>query len=228
MNEIGYVGLDPSASARKKSGICILDFKKEIHFIGKWNEFEEIDEILRPVIAKNYLIGIDGPLQLPHELGMCCFSSPTVCNHRQTTSYKGRYCEALLIKKGYRCFMTSQNSFVKSWILRCLSLNKYLQKQSLNTIEVFPFATRRILFPDLTGKKQKTQFRKTLLGNLQRWGVSFPQEDRVYSHDELDAVLAAITALLHGVQQTELIGDERDGFIVIPKIMEKVHLYRNT
>ena len=221
MNEIMYVGLDPSASARKKSGMCILNRKKKIQFIGKWSHFEEIDEVLKQIDAKKYLIGIDGPLQLPHELELCCFSSPSTCNHRQTSAYKGRYCESLLIKKGYRCFMTSKNSFVKSWILRCLKLNKFLQIRSYDTLEVFPFATRQIIFPDLSGKKQTLQFRKTLLSHLQRWKVHFPLEDRVYSHDELDAVLAAMTALLHGRHQTEMIGDERDGFIVIPEIMGK-------
>jgi predicted nuclease with RNAse H fold len=221
MNEIMYVGLDPSASAQKKSGICVLNRNKEVQFIGKWNNFEEIIKILTPLNVKKYLIGIDGPLQLPHELDVCCFSYPSVCQHQQTTAYKGRYCESILIKMGYRCFMTSKNSFVKSWILRCLNLKEYLQKQSFDTLEVFPFATRRILFPDLSGKKQTLQFRKILLSNLRRWGVHFPPEDRIYSHDELDAVLAAITALLHGNHQTEMIGDERDGFIIIPKMMDK-------
>ena len=122
-----------------------------------------------------------------------------------------------LIKKGFRCFLTSRNSFVKSWILRCLNLNSYLQNQSINSIEVFPFATRRILFPHLTGKKQTRLFREELVIQLTQWGVQFPQHRKSYSHDELDAMLAAVTALLHDLQQTESVGDERDGYITIPK-----------
>jgi predicted nuclease with RNAse H fold len=218
MNKTLYVGLDPSAGPSKKSGICILNRQKEIQFIGTWNEFDEIPAILKKIPAESYLIGIDGPLQLPYELDVCCFSSPADCHHRQTTLYKGRYCEALLIKRGYRCFMTSRNSFVKSWILRCLNLNSYLRNGPFRTIEVFPFATRRIFFPHLTGKKQTKLFREELANLLTEWGVRFLQNRHNYSHDELDALLAAITSLLHDMQQTESVGDERDGYVTIPKL----------
>jgi predicted nuclease with RNAse H fold len=218
MNNLLYVGLDPSASTAKKSGACILNHNREIMYIGKWNNFGEISAIFKKYPAMQYLIGIDGPLQLPHELDTCCFSETPICSHRQTTSYKGRYCESLLIKKGYRCFMTSRNSFVKSWIRRCLALGNYLRQRLYDTIEVFPFASRRILFPDLVGQKQTNIFRKKLIENLVEWGIRFPSDWRIYSHDELDALLAAITALLHGDGQSERVGDYRDGYIIIPKI----------
>jgi len=188
-----------------------------MHYLGRWKSFEEILEILTPFQQQLEYVGIDGPLQPPHELGRCCFTSEfEKCGHRQTGGIKGRYCEYLLNKNGYRCFVTSRNSFVRQWVFRCFLLNDFLTAQGFATLEVFPYAARRILFPALTGKKQKLEFRQTLQKELQKWGLVFPVSGRLYSHDELDAALAAVTGLLHSQNKTRLLGDERDGFICIP------------
>jgi len=91
-----------------------------------------------------------------------------------------------------------------------------LKAQKITTLEVFPYATRRILFPAITGKKQLLKFRQTLQQELQNWGLVFPETGKCYSHDELDAALAAVTVLLHSWHRTRMLGDERDGFICIP------------
>jgi predicted nuclease with RNAse H fold len=213
-----FVGLDPSAGPSKSSGICLLNETKKIEYLGHWNHQEEILEILMSVSGKPSIIGIDGPLRLPHELDLCCFTElNSQCDHKQTTPYKGRYCEYLLIKKGYRCFLTSKNSFVKSWVRRCLALQNFLRHHLFETIEVFPYATRRILFPHITGKKHSLPFRENLLQSLIDWGIQFSGKAGCFSHDELDALLAAVTVYLHHQNQIEMIGDDRDGYIVIPK-----------
>jgi predicted nuclease with RNAse H fold len=130
---------------------------------------------------------------------------------------KGRYCEYLLNKNGYHCFVTSRNSFVRPWIYRCFLLNDFLIKQGFTVLEVFPYATRRILFPELTGKKQQLEFRRTLYKELQKWGLFFPGSGQPYSHDELDAALAAVTVLLHSQNKTKLLGDAQDGFVCVPR-----------
>ena len=117
-----FVGVDPSAGPSKPSGICLLNENKKIVYAGRWNHQKEICEILASVSGKPCITGIDGPLKLPHELDLCCFADTgSDCGHKQTTSYKGRQCEYLLIKRGYRCFLTSKNSFVKPWVRRCLA-----------------------------------------------------------------------------------------------------------
>jgi predicted nuclease with RNAse H fold len=212
-----FAGIDPSGSSEKYSGLCLMNEQKEVRFIGRWKLFEEILAILKPFQSQLEYIGIDGPLQPPHELGRCCFTdgSPQ-CEHKQSDGFKGRYCEYLLIKNGYRCFLTTRNSFVRPWIYRCFLLNDFLLEHHFSTVEVFPYATRRILFPNLTGKKQQLSFRWTLQKELQSWGLIIPPSGRVYSHDELDAALAALTVLLHFQHKSILLGSERDGFICIP------------
>lgn len=83
-------------------------------------------------------------------------------------------------------------------------------------MEVFPYATRKILFTNLEGKKQQKAFRIMLQSHLKNFGIDFPLRPKVYSHDELDSVLAAVTGLLHAQSKSETLGDDLDGYIVIP------------
>jgi predicted nuclease with RNAse H fold len=222
MNKKLFVGIDPSGSDKNPSGICILDSMKDIRFLGKWKTISDFQEILDSFRDEIRLVAIDGPLQPPHDLDRCCFSEQSSgCGHEQTGDNKGRTCERLLIKMGYRCFLTSKNSFVKGWVDRCFRLNEFLIGQGYRTIEVFPYATRKILFPGLPGKKYQRSFRQHLQRNLSQKGYSLPESDHLYSHDELDALLAAITSRLHFLKNTELVGDERDGYIVLPRIFTR-------
>ena len=218
MSERLFIGLDPSASSSKSSGISIINSVGKIIFLGKWFDVSELANIVRGLPNIYPMVAIDGPLQPPHELKPCCFSAEdSPCSHQQTTLFKGRYCEQLLIKRGFRCFVTSKNSFVKNWVARCFQLKDYLLGLGLDSIEVFPHASRKILLPELQGSKQNLLFRKSLQRALTRIGVKFLDGSRIFSHDELDAVLAALTNLLYAYGRTEKLGDDRDGYIYLPK-----------
>ncbi|UCF64684.1 MAG: DUF429 domain-containing protein [bacterium] len=213
-----FIGLDPSASPIKASGISVINSVGKVVFLGKWHENEELLKIIASFPDSTDTIAIDGPLQPPHELRRCCFSAESAeCPHQQTTPFKGRYCEQLLLKRGFRCFVSSKNSFAKKWMERCFQLNDFLHELALETIEVFPHATRKILFPELQGRKQKREFRTRLQVQLEGIGIKFPAPPKIYSHDELDAVLAAITNVLYVQGKTEKLGDEQDGYIHIPR-----------
>jgi predicted nuclease with RNAse H fold len=195
-----------------------MDVNKNVHYLGKWWEFNDILKLFYEISGNIVQIGIDGPLQPPYELDLCCFSGNSQsCAHFQTTTYKGRYCEYLLMKNGFRCYMTSKNSFAKNWILRCFELNQFLTSYSFQTIEVFPSATQKISFPQLKGKKQLKSSRESLEASLRKWGITFPELSSLYTHDELDSVLAAVTVLLYHKKGVIALGDDRDGHIYIPK-----------
>ncbi len=218
-----FVGIDPTASEGKASGVCILDADLRIIFLGKLTTTQIILEMLSQYGAAESLVGFDGPLQPPFELDRCCFSEDSPeCNHKQTTSYKGRYCEHLLIGNGFRCYPTSKGSFAKKWILRCLDFSAAMKEQGFKVLEVFPHATRRILFPGITGKKQSAATRMMLQSALREKKIQFPERGRPFSHDELDAALAAYTAYLHDCGKTISAGDSRDGYIILPKTNLKV------
>ncbi len=213
-----FAGIDPSASEHKPSGLCLLDQHLEVVFLGKRTGDREILQLLRTAAEPLYAVGIDGPLQPPHELKECCFrTDPPTCAHTQTTPYKGRYCEHLLMRNGFRCFPTSKNSFARRWIWRCFRLNRLLQENGFTTLEVYPTATRKILFPELTGKKQLRRNRVVLQHKLQQIGIQFPGEEKLFSHHELDALLAAYTVYLHWQGKTIAAGDSLDGYIILPE-----------
>ncbi len=213
-----FVGIDPSAGERNPSGICFMDKSFRIILINKWWTLNDLDAILKPLSNRIRFIGIDGPLQPPHELDYCCFKDSVLpCHHKQTTPFKGRYCEKILNQFGFRCFVTSKNSFAKIWIKRCFEIDHHLRSEGYLTLEVYPTAVRKILFPELKGKKKSLNFRKHLQKLIEESGIQIPQNKRVYSDDELDAVLAAYTVVLHEQKKTIVIGDEKDGFIILPK-----------
>jgi predicted nuclease with RNAse H fold len=217
-----FVGLDPSAKSENSSGIGIISNTRNIHHIGTWKTFEELTQILNILKEKIVVIGIDGPLQPPAELDYCCFSdTQSECNHQQITPYKGRYCEFLLNRNGFRCFTTSVNSFAREWINRCFELNHYLTRLNYQTIEVYPTAARKILFPFLSGSKKNLDNRKRLQEALSQKGLKFNSFYSIYSDHELDALLAAYIAYLHQKGSTVSVGNRGDGFVILPKIKLK-------
>jgi predicted nuclease with RNAse H fold len=213
-----YVGLDPSAKPENRSGIGIISNSRNVIYIGTWKTFAELTQILSFFRAKIVTISIDGPLQPLAELDYCCFSDmQSKCDHQQNTPYKGRYCEFLLNRNGFKCFTTSRNSFARKWISRCFELNHYLAKLNYQTIEVYPTAAKKILFPSLSGSKKSLDNRKRLQEALSQTGLNFNSFYFVYSDHELDALLAAYIAYLHQKDSTISIGNREDGFIILPK-----------
>jgi predicted nuclease with RNAse H fold len=217
-----FVGLDPSAGDKNPSGIAIINETGVVLHLGVWMMFRELPQILGPFQEKILIIAIDGPLQPPGELNYCCFSdAAAICHYRQTTPYKGRYAEYLLNRNGFRCFTTSRQSFAWRWISRCFELNEYVKGLGYQTIEAYPTAARKILFPGILGSKKLLHNRKKLQEDLKTVGIIVPPSLKIYSDHELDAVLAAYTALLEHNCNALKIGNVEDGFIIIPQIKLK-------
>ncbi len=100
---------------------------------------------------------------------------------------------------------------------RCFLLNDFLRNHAFETCEIFPLATRKILFPAVTGRKQKRVFREKLMEEMNQRGIHLSALKYLPSHDELDALLGALTVLLCDAGRAESIGDPLDGFIIIPR-----------
>jgi hypothetical protein len=52
---------------------------------------------------------------------------------------------------------------------------------------------------------------------LKNLGLKGEIETQPLSTHEIDAVTAALTAVLHLQRQTELIGDDKEGYTIVPK-----------
>ncbi|NWF87345.1 DUF429 domain-containing protein [Candidatus Bathyarchaeota archaeon] len=114
-----------------------------------------------------------------------------------------------MIKNGYRVFPLRLPS-IEKLTLRAIKLNKLIEGKGFKAIEVHPTSTRKALNMPLKewGKIQTILMQIGLGGDLY---------ERALTPHEIDAVIAAFTAYLYMRNETEAFGDEKEGYIIIPK-----------
>jgi predicted nuclease with RNAse H fold len=181
------IGIDLAASSENPTGWALLKDS-----IAKTSLVHADSEILEN-IARNApaLIAIDAPLNLPK---------------------KGEFfrkADREMIKRGYRVFSPNLPT-MKKLTLRAVKLNSLIEENSYKTIEVHPTSTRKALQMPLKDWETIQEVLKTL-------GLKGELETRPLATHEIDAVTAALTATLHLKNQTEPIGDEEEGYIIVPK-----------
>jgi len=166
---------------------CALWENKKVKTNLIYTDREILEGITR---SKPEIIAIDAPFNLPKS-GML------------------RKADKEMIRKGYRVFPPSLPA-MKRLTVRTMTLNKLIAESGHKTIEVHPTSTRKALnMPSKDwGKIQTILERIGLEGDLKARGLT--------SH-EIDAVTAALTAHLHMQNKTEALGDEREGYIIVPK-----------
>ncbi len=138
------------------------------------------------------LVAVDAPLGLPQD--------------RQEHMRKA---DREMHRKGYPVLPPRFRS-MRNLTLRAANIAFQLESSGLAIIEVHPASTRKAL--NIPGKDWK-YIQKTLL----RIGSKGDIRNRFLTPHEIDAVTAALTGYLHRERKTELIGDIREGYIVVPK-----------
>ena len=114
-----------------------------------------------------------------------------------------------MIKRGFRIFPPTLAA-MRILTLRATILNKLIEEKGYKTIEVHPTSTRKALSMP---SKEWEKIQETLLN----MGLKGTLQTRNLTPHEIDAVTSALTAYLHTQNQTEAIGDEEGGYIIIPK-----------
>jgi len=149
------------------------------------------DEILEGIACnKPAIIAIDAPFSLPKR-GIL------------------RKADKEMIREGYRVFPPSLPA-MKKLTVRAVKLNKLIAEKGYKTIEVHPTSTRKALnMPSKDWRKIQTILTQT--------GLEGDLTARTLTSHEIDAITAALTAYLHMQKQTEALGDEEEGYIIIPK-----------
>ncbi len=157
----------------------------------KTSLFYADDEILKGVARnKPAIIAIDAPFNLPKK-GIL------------------RNADKEMIRKGYRVFPPSLPAMRKLTV-RATKLNRLIAEKGYKIIEVHPTSTRKALnMPSKDWRKIQT-----LLTHI---GLEGELTTRALTPHEIDAITAALTAYLYMQKQTEAIGDEEEGYIIIPK-----------
>jgi len=151
-------------------------------------------DILESIFRNNpAMIAIDAPLAFPK---------------------KGikRKADEELISKGYKVFPPRLPA-MRKLTERAMRMNKLIVKKGYNTIEVHPTSTRKALNMPLKDWGRIQAILKSI-------GLEGDLKVRILTLHEIDAVTAALTAHLHMQSQTETFGEDKEGYIVIPKKQE--------
>lgn len=149
------------------------------------------DKILEGIIWSNpTIIAIDAPFNLPKK-GIL------------------RKSDREMIRRGYHVFPPCLPA-MKPLTIRAIKLNESIAKKGYKTIEVHPTSTRKALnMPSKDWEKIQTI--------LEAIGLEGDIKVRALKSHEIDAATAALTAYLYMQNQTEAIGDEEEGYIIVPK-----------
>jgi predicted nuclease with RNAse H fold len=141
------------------------------------------------------------------------------CPHRSCKDWNGekRVAERELYRQGIRLYWTTRKTFIKTMIRRSMDLQRTLEAQGIQVIEVYPYASKVRLFGLPILKKTTKAGRQRLQECLEGLVPGLREHGRLLSHDELDAIVAAYTGYLHGQGQAEAVGDREEGVIYVPR-----------
>ena len=181
------IGMDLAGLSRNPSGWALLK-GNAVKTSLIYTDSEILENIVRSQPA---LIAIDAPLSLPEK------------------SELFRKADREMIRKGYRMFPPNLPA-MKKLALRAIRLNRLIEEKRYKTIEVHPTSTRKALQMPSKDWKAIQEILKTL-------GLKGELETNPLTTHEIDAITAALTAVLHLKSQTEQVGDDEKGYVTVPK-----------
>jgi len=189
------VGVDLAGSPKRNTGICALEGNR----IRGWKTVFSDKEIL-DFIVKHHpkLVAIDAPLNLP--------PGRKTIDDRNGEHF--RPCDRELLARGIRFFPITLGP-MRSLTTRGISLRKKLVRRRLKVIEMYPGAAQ-----DVWNIARKQDGLGKLSRGLQKLGVK--GLDKRMNGDELDAVTGALVGRLFLKGKAEILGNFREGAIIIP------------
>lgn len=207
------LGIGLRASAKRPSTVVALDQDSSIVRMETFGEDDELAEIARDQKAE--LISIGAPLGLP--LGLCCLETSCSCGF-SVPQRKGRLLELELSRMGISCFFTNKGSIIRNLIYRGIGLRQRLQGLGFEVVESYPHATKMILFGDKVPPKNSAASLAFLKERLSPLIAGLDDHMNGMDRNGCDAVLNAYTGLLHTQGGTDVLGDEEEGTLVLPKL----------
>lgn len=207
------LGVDLRGSQTRPSTVVALDQQPQVAFM---DSFGVDTELLQMVIEHQpSLIVIGAPLALP--TGLCCLETSCSCKF-DYPQRKGRQLELELSRMGISCFFTNKGSIIRNLIYRGVGLKAKLTELGFNVIEVYPHATKVILFGDSIPPKNSADSLAFMRERLP--GVIKGLDSQIYNLDRnaCDAVLNAYTGFLHSQGATDMLGSPEEGMVVLPRL----------
>ena len=196
------IGLDPAASESRASGWAFLQGRSVVTKRLR-TDAEIIDSILE---SSPDIVCIDSPLSLPP--GTRVGEDGTI----QSFDRIHRDSELVLRRRGvplFWCLLPSMQRLT----LRGIRLTETLRDQGLTVIETYPGAAQ-----DILGMPRKGKSIRGLASALADFGVSGGYETRLPSHDELDAITAALVGLFYLCGRYEALGEPEMDDLILPRL----------
>ena len=207
-----YLGIDLAGPSRP-SGYAVLDDAAALLDLGLAPDDASIVALAERSGAR--IIAIDCPLGLP--VGLDCLDPSHPC---VPSSPSGIRASELAVRAlGYGLYYTTKKTIIRAMTERGIALRAELQRRGLRVIEVYPYASKCRLFGKRMPKKTTPDGVRWLRDRLAPLVAGLDAVPRTLTHDELDAVVAAYTAVLYTLGQATALGDEAEGAIVVPDLI---------
>ncbi len=201
---IACIGIDLAGLPHRETGVAILRDGRLDHLSSAGGD----DEILASVVqaGADATVAINAPLTLPR--GRCCLDDDCPCRHDPGT--RSRALERELLRMKVPALATA---LIKVLARRGYHLAATLRATGCAPLEVYPFATLRLL--DLPASGKRTQLGRRRIHNALQPLVPGLDHPAASEH-QLDAVVCALTAHLWHVGHTRTVGEADEGLMVIP------------
>jgi uncharacterized protein YprB with RNaseH-like and TPR domain/predicted nuclease with RNAse H fold len=197
------VGIDLTGSAARPTGWCLLEGKSASTTCLGTDE-----ELIQATLQSSpHVVSIDSPLSLPRGRISAFDDDPG----RKEFGIM-RYCERVLKKRGinvYPALIPSMQRLTD----RGIKLAAEFRARGIPVIESYPGAAQ-----DIMGIPRKRASLEMLRQGLNEFGVTGEFLERQVSHDELDAITAAIVGAFFWGGRFEALGIEEEEALIIPDL----------
>ena len=210
-----FLGVDLSSSSKRPSTYALLSEDRDLLILDSFREDHELPELLES--HDSPLTAIDAPLTLP--LGTDCLEEACPCT--PVLNQKGRLAELELSKMRIGCFFTSKRSIIKKLIYRAVSQYKKLKNNGHQVIEVYPYATKVMLFGDGIPAKNSRKGLDFMKARVCELIPDALPHINTLNHQKCDALIAAYTASLDYRNETDRLGNEQEGYVIVPKLTNR-------
>ena len=200
------LGIDLAGVEHRETGVAIVEDDRLIH-LGSIDTDAAILAVAS-TLPPDAAVAINAPLTLP--VGRCCLDDACRCRHDPGT--RSREIERELARGRIPTLATA---LIKVLARRGIRLADALRSAGRQPIEVYPFATLRLLGLPTTGKRSRVG-RTVIQAALRPLVPGLDHPDA--SEHQLDAVVCALTARLWQLGRTRTVGRADEGLMVVPDV----------
>ena len=201
------VGIDLAGVEHRETGVAILRDGRLARLTSAGTDDEVL--ALATQAGPGSTVAINAPLTRP--LGRCCLDDDCPCRHDPGT--RSRQLERELARMGVPTLATA---LLKVLARRGARVAAALRDRGFEPLEVYPFATLRLLGLPCQGKRTPRGRRR--IYRAVRALVPSLRHPRASEH-QLDAVVCALTARLWREGRTRAVGLPEEGLMIIPAVV---------